>query len=104
MTGIDVAEAARAGVSTSSSSPPTTSTVDAFERDAVDYLLKPVSGERLAATVEQQLESRLAAGAPAPEVAAQATRRSRAICRSAARSTAVSGSRGSVRRSGRRCA
>ena len=40
----------------------------AFDVHAVDYLLKPVSGERLAATVER-LESRLAAGAPAPELA-----------------------------------
>ena len=42
--------------------------ISAFDAGAVDYLLKPVSGERLAATVER-LESRLAAGAPAPELA-----------------------------------
>ncbi len=37
--------------------------VDAFERGAVDYLLKPVGGERLAATV-QRLKDRIAADAP----------------------------------------
>lgn len=42
--------------------------VEAFERDAVDYLLKPVTDERLAATVAR-LKARLAAGAPAPELA-----------------------------------
>ena len=35
--------------------------VDAFERGAVDYLLKPVTAERLAATV-QRIQSRLASG------------------------------------------
>lgn len=37
--------------------------VDAFERGAVDYLLKPVGGERLAATV-QRLRTRIAEDAP----------------------------------------
>ena len=36
--------------------------VDAFERGAVDYLLKPVEGERLAATV-QRLQARMQADA-----------------------------------------
>ncbi|HEY0662275.1 MAG TPA: LytTR family DNA-binding domain-containing protein [Lysobacter sp.] len=36
--------------------------VDAFERGAIDYLLKPIAPERLAATV-QRLQSRMAAGA-----------------------------------------
>lgn len=37
--------------------------VDAFEKGAVDYLLKPISRERLAATV-QRIEARLARNAP----------------------------------------
>jgi DNA-binding LytR/AlgR family response regulator len=37
--------------------------VDAFERGAVDYLLKPVTAERLAATL-QRLKARAAAGLP----------------------------------------
>ena len=37
--------------------------VDAFERGAVDYLLKPVGGERLAATV-QRLKDRIAEDVP----------------------------------------
>ena len=37
--------------------------VDAFERGAVDYLLKPVGGERLAATV-QRLKARMSEAAP----------------------------------------
>jgi len=42
--------------------------VEAFERDAVDYLLKPVTEERLADTVAR-LKRRLSAGAPGPELA-----------------------------------
>jgi DNA-binding LytR/AlgR family response regulator len=44
--------------------------VEAFERAAVDYLLKPVSEERLAATVAR-LKERMAGAAPAiaPEIA-----------------------------------
>ncbi len=38
--------------------------VDAFERDAVDYLLKPVTDERLTRTIEK-----LKAGAPARDLA-----------------------------------
>ena len=37
--------------------------IDAFDRGAVDYLLKPISTERLAATV-QRLQSRIALGRP----------------------------------------
>ena len=40
--------------------------IDAFERGAVDYLLKPVQRERLAATL-QRVRERLARGAPAPD-------------------------------------
>ncbi len=36
--------------------------IDAFDKGAVDYLLKPVAGERLAATV-QRIKARLASGA-----------------------------------------
>lgn len=39
--------------------------VDAFERDAVDYLLKPVTAARLAATVEKLKRAQ----APAPDLA-----------------------------------
>jgi len=41
--------------------------IDAFERGAVDYLLKPVELPRLEATV-QRLQARLAAGQPDPQV------------------------------------
>lgn len=37
--------------------------IDAFEQGAIDYLLKPINRERLAATV-QRVQSRLAAGQP----------------------------------------
>jgi DNA-binding LytR/AlgR family response regulator len=43
--------------------------VDAFEREAVDYLLKPVTDARLARTIDR-LKSRLAAGARAPDLGA----------------------------------
>ncbi len=43
--------------------------VDAFERAAVDYLLKPVSDERLAQTVIR-LKSRLQSAAPVPDLQA----------------------------------
>lgn len=43
--------------------------VDAFEREAVDYLLKPVTDVRLARTVDR-LKSRLTAGARAPDLGA----------------------------------
>ena len=39
--------------------------IDAFEQGAVDYLLKPVSRERLQATV-QRLQARMAGGRPDP--------------------------------------
>jgi DNA-binding LytR/AlgR family response regulator len=37
--------------------------IDAFDKGAVDYLLKPISAERLAATV-QRLQARIAQGKP----------------------------------------
>ena len=43
--------------------------VDAFERGAVDYLLKPIAPERLAATV-RRIQARLAGGAPSNEALA----------------------------------
>ena len=43
--------------------------LDAFERAAVDYLLKPVTDERLAQTIER-LKKRVASAAPAPDLAA----------------------------------
>ena len=43
--------------------------IDAFDRGAVDYLLKPLVPERLAATV-QRLKSRLAVGGAAPQALA----------------------------------
>jgi DNA-binding LytR/AlgR family response regulator len=43
--------------------------IDAFDKGAVDYLLKPISPERLAATV-QRLQTRLTQGAPDAEALA----------------------------------
>ena len=74
--------------------------VEAFERAAVDYLLKPVSDERLAETVAR-LKARLAAAAPAPELAAAlAAHRAAGAGRRAAAANAW---RGSARRAARRC-
>lgn len=47
--------------------------IDAFDKGAVDYLLKPISPERLAATV-QRLQARLAQGAPDAEALAALVR------------------------------
>ncbi len=41
--------------------------IDAFEQGAIDYLLKPISRERLAATV-QRVQSRLTAGLPDTQI------------------------------------
>jgi len=51
--------------------------VEAFEREAVDYLLKPVTDERLANTI-RRLKERLAT-APAPDLSAVLERLSKAI-------------------------
>ena len=57
---------------TSCSSPPTTSTrCTAFEREAVDYLLKPVSDERLRETV-RRLRERVCNAAPPAGLARRA--------------------------------
>ena len=42
--------------------------IDAFERGAIDYLLKPIAPERLATTV-QRLKSRAASGSPPGDLA-----------------------------------
>jgi DNA-binding LytR/AlgR family response regulator len=53
--------------------------IDAFDQGAVDYLLKPVSPARLAATV-QRLKARMAGGAPDAQALAElVTRLGRAI-------------------------
>ena len=51
--------------------------VEAFEREAVDYLLKPVTDERLAATI-RRLKERLAA-APVPDLSVVLERLSNAL-------------------------
>jgi DNA-binding LytR/AlgR family response regulator len=65
LTGIEVARAARRDVHVVFVTAFDHYAVEAFERDAVDYLLKPVTDERLADTVAR-LRGRLAAGAPGP--------------------------------------
>jgi len=69
LTGIEVARAARRDVHVVFVTAFNHYAVEAFERDAVDYLLKPVTDERLAQTV-QRLRARLEAPAPARDVAA----------------------------------
>jgi DNA-binding LytR/AlgR family response regulator len=68
LTGIEVARAAGRDVHVVFVTAYDHYAVEAFERDAVDYLLKPVGDERLADTVAR-LKARLASGAPAPELA-----------------------------------
>jgi DNA-binding LytR/AlgR family response regulator len=41
--------------------------IEAFDQGAVDYLLKPVTDERLVKTIKR-LKARLASGAPAPDI------------------------------------
>ena len=57
--------------------------VDAFEREAADYLLKPLADERLAQAIER-LQRRLAASEPAPDLAAMLAVLSRALPAAAA--------------------
>ena len=68
LTGIEVARAAGRGVHVVFVTAYDHYAVEAFERDAVDYLLKPVTDERLADTVAR-VQSRIDAGAPGPELA-----------------------------------
>ena len=68
LTGIEVARAAANSVHVVFVTAFDAYAVEAFERDAVDYLLKPVADERLAETVAR-LKARLASGAPGPELA-----------------------------------
>jgi len=68
LTGIEVARAARRDVHVVFVTAFNHYAVEAFERDAVDYLLKPVTDERLADTVAR-LKGRIDAGAPGPELA-----------------------------------
>ncbi|MCC6196647.1 MAG: response regulator transcription factor [Burkholderiales bacterium] len=68
LTGIEVALAAGRGVHVVFVTAFDRYAAEAFERDAVDYLLKPVSEERLADTIAR-LKARLASDAPAPELA-----------------------------------
>jgi len=52
--------------------------VDAFENEAVDYLLKPVSHDRLERTVKR-LKERLAASSPLPDISAILEKVSRSL-------------------------
>lgn len=67
LTGLEVARAARGRTHVVFVTAFDQYAVEAFDRDAVDYLLKPVSDERLAETVAR-VKARLASGAPAPEL------------------------------------
>ncbi len=69
LTGLDVARAAGARVHVVFVTAYDQYALQAFDSAAVDYLLKPVTDDRLAQTIER-LRSRLAAHAPAPELAA----------------------------------
>ena len=66
LTGLEVARRADAGVHLVFVTAFDQYAVDAFERAAVDYLLKPVSDERLAETVAR-LKARVQAVAPTPD-------------------------------------
>lgn len=68
LTGIEVARAAGRDVYVVFVTAFDRYAAEAFERDAVDYLLKPVSDERLADAVAR-LKARIASGAPAPGLA-----------------------------------
>ncbi|MEO8487628.1 MAG: LytTR family DNA-binding domain-containing protein [Betaproteobacteria bacterium] len=68
LTGIEVARAAGRDVHVVFVTAFDHYAVEAFERDAIDYLLKPVSDERLAETIAR-VKARLASGAPGPELA-----------------------------------
>jgi DNA-binding LytR/AlgR family response regulator len=77
MSGIDVAKAAAGACLFVFVTAHDEFAVEAFEREAVDYLLKPVTDERLASTI-RRLKDRLAT-APAPDLSAVLERLSKAI-------------------------
>lgn len=77
MSGIDVAKAAAGACLFVFVTAHDEFAVEAFEREAVDYLLKPVTDERLANTI-RRLKERLAAASP-PDVSAALERLSRAL-------------------------
>jgi DNA-binding LytR/AlgR family response regulator len=52
--------------------------IEAFDRDAADYLLKPVTDERLARTIDK-LKRRLSEGAAAPDLSALLNQLTRAL-------------------------
>jgi DNA-binding LytR/AlgR family response regulator len=67
LTGIEVARAAGRGVHVVFVTAHDNYAIEAFERDAVDYLLKPATDERLADAVAR-IKARLATGTPGPEL------------------------------------
>ena len=67
--GLDVARAADANVHVVFVTAFDQYAVEAFEREAVDYLLKPVTDQRLTQAIER-LKRRLADNAPAPDLSA----------------------------------
>jgi DNA-binding LytR/AlgR family response regulator len=69
LTGLDVARAVDANVHVVFVTAFDQYAVEAFEREAVDYLLKPVNDQRLSQTIER-LRRRLADNAPAPDLSA----------------------------------
>jgi DNA-binding LytR/AlgR family response regulator len=78
LTGLEVARAAGAGVHVVFVTAFDQYAVDAFEREAVDYLLKPLSDERLAQTIAR-LKRRIGGQEGAPDVAAALATLSRAL-------------------------
>ncbi len=69
LTGLEVAQRAAAGVQVVFVTAYDQYAVTAFEREAVDYLLKPVNDERLRETV-RRLRARVGTAAPPPGLAA----------------------------------
>ena len=69
LTGLDVARGTSADVNVVFVTAYDQYALDAFERAAADYLLKPVTDERLAQTIER-LKKRVSSAVPAPDLAA----------------------------------
>jgi DNA-binding LytR/AlgR family response regulator len=78
LTGLEVARTAGAGVHVVFVTAFDQYAVDAFEREAVDYLLKPLSDERLGQTVAR-LKRRIGGQEGAPDLAAALATLSRAL-------------------------